>query len=100
MPSDADDMIPSRILVLAALVSLPFAAAEARDPGISEEALRSACTGDFLRLCAGLDPNGDHVEACFRARMAKVSPGCRSALALYAASIGERLPQDDEDRRP
>ncbi|QEE41029.1 MULTISPECIES: hypothetical protein [unclassified Methylobacterium] len=72
-----------RILTLAALVALPTVTAEARDLGVSEEALRSACTGDYLRLCAGIDPNGDHVEACFRAKMARVSEGCRGAIAGY-----------------
>ena len=72
-----------RILTLAALVALPTVTAEARDLGVSEEALRSACTGDYLRLCAGIDPNGDHVEACFRAKMTRVSEGCRGAIAGY-----------------
>ncbi|TXN62279.1 3',5'-cyclic-nucleotide phosphodiesterase [Methylobacterium sp. WL6] len=91
-----------RILALAALVAVPTVTAEARDLGVSEEALRSACTGDYLRLCAGIDPNGDHVEACFRAKMAKVSPGCRSAIALYRVreTTTERRAQQAEDRRP
>ncbi|MCJ2006334.1 hypothetical protein [Methylobacterium sp. J-092] len=76
-------MIPFRILGLAALAALPTVTAHARDLGVSEEALRSACTGDYLRLCAGIDPNGDHVEACFRAKMARVSEGCRGAIAGY-----------------
>ena len=72
-----------RTLAMAALIALPTLMAESRDLGVSEEALRSACTGDYLRLCAGIDPNGDHVEACFRAKMARVSEGCRSAIAGY-----------------
>jgi hypothetical protein len=91
-----------RILALTALVALQTVVAEARDLGVSEEALRSACTGDYLRLCAGIDPNGDHVEACFRAKMAKVSPPCRSAIALYRVreTTDERRAQQVEDRRP
>ena len=72
-----------RILTLAALVALPTVTAEARDLGVSEEALRSVCTGDYLRLCAGIDPNGDHVEACFRAKMTRISEGCRGAIVVY-----------------
>ena len=91
-----------RPLSLAALGALSTVVADARDLGVSEEALRSACTGDYLRLCAGIDPNGDHVEACFRAKMAKVSPGCRSAIALYRVreTTSERRAQQAEDRRP
>lgn len=76
-------MIPFRILGLAVLAALSTVTAQARDLGVSEQALRSACTGDYLRLCAGIDPNGDHVEACFRAKMARVSEGCRGAIAGY-----------------
>ena len=91
-----------RLFALAAFIALPNGVAEARDLGVSEEALRSACTSDYLRLCVGIDPNGDHVEACFRARMAKVSPGCRSAITLYRVrdTTDERRSQRVEDRRP
>ena len=95
-------MAPFLILGLAALLALPNVTAQARDLGVSEEALRSACTGDYLRLCAGIDPNGDRVEACFRAKMAKVSPGCRSAIAMYRVrkTTTESRAQQSEDRRP
>ena len=72
-----------RTLAITALIALPTVTAESRDLSVSEEALRLACTGDYLRLCAGIDPNGDHVEACFRAKMARVSEGCRGAIAGY-----------------
>ncbi|MCJ2035557.1 3',5'-cyclic-nucleotide phosphodiesterase [Methylobacterium sp. J-068] len=95
-------MIRSRILVLTALVALPPAAARARDLGASVETLRLACTGDYRRLCAGIDPNADHVEACFRARIAQVSDGCRSAIARYGMqeSSEEGWSQQAESRRP
>ena len=71
------------ILAACTVISATTSLSIARDLGISEDALRTACTGDYLRLCAGIDPNGDHVEACFRAKMARVSEGCRGAIAGY-----------------
>lgn len=93
-------MFPFRILALAALVALPTVPVEARDLGVSEDALRLACTGDYLRLCAGIDPNGDHVEACFRAKMTKVSAECRSAIASYRGAPDGRGSRQAEGRQP
>jgi len=77
-------MTMSRILATAlSLVVLTVAPAGARELGEARQSLETACSGDYLRLCAGIDPNGKEVEACFKRNMARVSPECRTAIGGY-----------------
>lgn len=52
-------------------------------PGGDRALLQQYCAGDYLRLCAGIDPNGSEVDACFQRNMSNLSPQCRSAIAGY-----------------
>ena len=52
-------------------------------------ALRSACRGDYMAGCSGVNPNGPGAMACLK-RNAR-SPGCRAALAaLGSPSAGAK----------
>lgn len=71
------------ILAVLALSALVPATVQARDLGAYQQSLEASCSGDYLRLCAGIDPNGKEVEACFKRKMAQVSPDCRTAINGY-----------------
>jgi hypothetical protein len=46
--------------------------------------LRSACTGDAIRLCSAYLMNMDNVAACLRAKKSETSPRCQ---AQYDAEL-------------
>jgi hypothetical protein len=69
----------------AALHALAFmgfgAPAGAQAPTQAQQsAIRSACPSDFRAHCAGVQPGGQAALACLQQNMAKLSPGCQSAL--------------------
>ncbi len=70
--------------MLAALL-LMAAAAQAQPPAASpqvqaaRDAVRKACADDSKSLCA--DKQGREAMQCLRANAAKVSPGCKDAMA-------------------
>jgi hypothetical protein len=41
-------------------------------------ALRSACTGDALKLCGQYLPNMDKIQSCLLSKMSETSPKCRT----------------------
>lgn len=73
-----------RMLALAFVVALaPFSGSEAQPRGSERANLQMSCTGDYLRFCAGTEPGGPEVEACFKRNMRNLSPGCRGAISGY-----------------
>ena len=78
----------------AALLAMAGAAlAQRDDPG-----LQLNCAGDYFKLCAGADPDGPEVEACFQRNRAKLSPKCRSAIGTYDRAHGSG--DEDGDAAP
>lgn len=43
-------------------------------------ALRSKCSGDFHKLCSGVQLGGGRAAACLREHASELTPACRSAL--------------------
>ena len=43
-------------------------------------ALRSKCSGDFHKLCSGVQLGGGRAAACLRQHASELTPACRSAL--------------------
>ena len=86
------------LALAAALTALSVSNASAQSAG-ERETLQLACGGDYLRFCAGTDPGGPEVRACFRRNMRNLSPGCRSAINGYVGRNprGGRRADDDED---
>ena len=68
-------------ILTACLLAIPSVVA-AQTPAM-REALKQNCTGDYLEHCSEHPPGGPAVEACFRANLAKLSPGCAAAIAVY-----------------
>ena len=71
---------------LAALLALAVGAAPAvslAESSPAREALKRACTGDYMELCSDFAPGGPEVEACFRTNMKKLSPDCSTAITAY-----------------
>ncbi|MGC5777668.1 hypothetical protein [Methylobacterium sp. NFXW15] len=71
---------------LAALLALAIGAAPAvslAESSPAREALKRACTGDYMELCSDFAPGGPEVEACFRTNMKKLSPDCSTAITAY-----------------
>lgn len=71
---------------LAALLALALGAAPAvslAESSPARDALKRACTGDYMELCSAYAPGGPEVEACFRANMKKLSAECAMAITAY-----------------
>jgi hypothetical protein len=47
-------------------------------------AVRSKCSGDFQKLCSGVQLGGGRAAACLRQHAADLTPACRAALASGA----------------
>lgn len=68
-------------LLAACLIAIPTLARAQPTPG--REALKQHCIGDYLEHCSMHPPGGPAVEACFRANMRKLSPGCAAAIRAF-----------------
>jgi len=67
----------------AAAAAAPAAGAAAGHPLSPREeamAVRSKCSGDFHKLCSGVQLGGGHAAACLRQHASELTPACRSAL--------------------
>ena len=65
----------------------PAAAPQATHPLSPREeamAVRSKCSGDFQKLCSGVQPGGGHAAACLRAHASELTPACSAALGSAA----------------
>ena len=56
------------------------AAAGHTSPREEAMALRSKCSGDFHKLCSGVQLGGGHAAACLRQHASELTPACHSAL--------------------
>lgn len=74
-------MITNTAVRLAALCLLPAVALA--EPSPARDALKRNCTGDYMEYCSAYAPGGPEVEACFKANIKNLSPGCASAIAAY-----------------
>ncbi len=73
---------PSKAAFLALGIGLaPVAALAQQSP--AREALKRACTGDYMELCSEHAPGGPEVEACFKANLKKLTPACSAAITAY-----------------
>jgi len=65
----------------------PAAAPQAAHPLSPREeamAVRSKCSGDFEKLCSGVQPGGGRGAACLRAHASELTPACSAALSSAA----------------
>lgn len=78
----------TRTLTLAlafGLVAL-VAPASAQD---EKQELKRYCTGDATTFCAGMDPGGEEMKACFTKHRKELSENCRRAIDAYEAKGGK-----------
>ncbi len=78
---------------LAASVGLMLSAPAMAQQGSQ---LRQACRADYRSLCAGVQPGGGRIAACFSANADKLSTPCRQALQ---AARAERQSQQAPPQR-
>lgn len=65
-------------LALAILIGI---AAFACSPSSADEAEQAAlCRGDVMRLCMGEIPDRDRIGSCMKAKLASLSPGCKTVF--------------------
>ena len=57
--------------------------AASAEPSPAREALKQHCTGDYMDYCSAYAPGGPEVEACFKANLKNLSPGCSTAITAY-----------------
>jgi len=75
--------IRNRVIAAVGLVLVAWPTAGFAEFKPSAE-LRSACTGDAIRLCSAYLMNMDSVAACLRAKKSETSPRCQ---AQYDAEL-------------
>ena len=63
----------------AAIMFLSSASAQDATPE-QKEALRSHCTGDFIRHCRGVPSGGLPAFQCLEENLSKLSSGCQEAV--------------------
>ena len=51
--------------------------------------LKRYCTGDATTFCAGMDPGGEEMKACFKTHRKDLSENCRRAIDAYEAKGGK-----------
>ena len=51
--------------------------------------LKRYCTGDATTFCAGMDPGGEEMKACFTKHRKELSENCRRAIDAYEAKGGK-----------
>ncbi|MEP9350819.1 hypothetical protein [Xanthobacter sp. KR7-225] len=62
-------------------------AAEAQSPtSAQQQALRASCQSDFRANCSGVSPGGQAALACLQKNVAKLSPGCQSAVTAIGGA--------------
>lgn len=74
----------------AATAAAPKAAPAKQPSSAQVSAIKSACRGDYPKVCASVPPGGGPALECLEKNKAKVSPSCQSALS--AASGGAAAP--------
>lgn len=75
-------MTSTKTALLALTLCLAPASAFA-EQSPAREALKRSCTGDYMDHCSAFASGGPEVEACFRANLKKLSPGCAAAILAY-----------------
>src|SRR5262245_21559604 len=70
-----------------AVLALPSTALAEFKPSAE---LRSACTGDALKLCSGSLFNMDSVVACLRAKKSQASPQCQAQYDAEAKTAAHK----------
>ncbi len=68
--------------IIALGVCLASAAAQVSGNQASLDALRTACSDDAARLCAGIQPGGGRTVACLKQHQDELSDRCRQAAGL------------------
>ena len=58
--------------------------ASAQPSAEQQSALRSNCRSDFMSNCSGVTPGGAEALQCLQRNVAKLSPGCQSAVNALA----------------
>lgn len=74
----------------AAAAAAPKAAPAKQPSSAQVSAIKSACRGDYPKVCASVPPGGAAALECLEKNKARVSPSCQSALS--AASAGAATP--------
>lgn len=72
---------------LAISLALPLLAApvRAQQPAQTQpsQADRAACTADFKKLCAGVQPGGGRALACLSKQKEQLTPDCRAVVEKH-----------------
>ena len=72
-----------RIAALGAAFALASSGIALAQNAQERAAMQQYCTQDYLRLCSQFSPDTPQLEQCFAAKMAELSPECRSTIAAY-----------------
>jgi len=72
-----------KTIALATAAALVAASPALAESSPARDALKRFCTGDYMEHCSQYSPGGPEVEACFKANMRKLTPGCSQAIVAY-----------------
>lgn len=73
-------MTPSLAFTLAVALAPAVAFAQAPAKAPDRAAVRTACEADFRQNCAGIQPGGGRLAACFKEKRATFSQECLTSL--------------------
>src|SRR5262245_2408216 len=79
-------MIAYRTAVLTSLwlAALAVPAVAQQPTAEQQSAIRANCRSDFMANCSGVQPGGREALQCLQSNAAKLSPGCRGAIAAIS----------------
>ncbi|WP_061026846.1 cysteine rich repeat-containing protein [Bradyrhizobium sp. CCH5-F6] len=76
----------------AAAAAAPKAAAPKPPSSAQLAAIKSACRGDYPKVCASVPPGGAPALECLEKNKAKVSPACEKAVSAASGSAAAAAP--------
>ena len=79
-----------RHLVLPLAAALSFTSGAAMALTMRQESIfRTACSGDYFRLCGDFPAGSPQVEECFKQKAKELSPSCRDAISDFVKMDGK-----------
>ena len=66
----------------AVTIAVLTCSADAQPTSAQQSAIRSNCRSDFMANCSGVQPGGKDALMCLQRNVAKLSPGCQTAVRV------------------
>lgn len=78
--------IPVPVPTATAIMLLASVASPSWSRERGDAATRRHCAADYMRFCAGLDPDGPEVGQCFARNDGRLSTACQRAIQAFKSA--------------